>query len=55
MIIDRFTEENSFLSNFHRIPVVVRGTTYKTAEHAYQALKAATKRDHDWVTLLRLD
>jgi len=34
--------ENSFLSNFYDAPFKMDGTEYKTAEHAYQAQKAAT-------------
>lgn len=38
-VVDGFFDEYSFLSNFHRVPCVVRGVTFKTSEHAYQALK----------------
>jgi len=34
--------ENSFLSNFYDAPFKMNGIEYKTAEHAYQAAKAAT-------------
>lgn len=36
-----FGGPNEFLSNFFRSPVVLDGVTYKTAEHAFQAQKAA--------------
>lgn len=38
-VIDGFFDDYSFLSNFHPVPCVVRGVTFKTSEHAYQALK----------------
>jgi len=38
-VIDGFFDEYSFLSNFHQVPCVIRGVTFKTSEHAYQALK----------------
>ena len=38
-VVDGFFDEFSFLSNFHPVPCVIRGVTFKTSEHAYQALK----------------
>ena len=37
------------LSNFHPTPIVVDGRTYPTAEHYYQACKAATDEGHEMV------
>jgi ribA/ribD-fused uncharacterized protein len=38
-IIDQFTDEYSFLSNFYPSVVKLDGATYPTVEHAYQAAK----------------
>ena len=38
-IINSFSEEYSFLSNFTYSPIVENGVTYPTVEHAFQALK----------------
>jgi N-glycosidase YbiA len=38
-MIDRFTGDFAFLSNFHPSPVVYNGVGYPTVEHAYQAAK----------------
>jgi ribA/ribD-fused uncharacterized protein len=43
-VIDRFTNEFSFLSNFWACKVTFEGTQYRSAEHAYQAAKTT-----DWV------
>lgn len=48
-IIDSFRGEYGFLSNFSPHPVFYNGVTYPTAEHAFQAAKAATKEEHDLV------
>jgi ribA/ribD-fused uncharacterized protein len=40
MIIDRFTGENEFLSNFYEQEFSWTGLTWKTSEHAFQASKA---------------
>ena len=39
MMINSFTGEHAFLSNFYPSPIVYRGKEYPTAEHLYQALK----------------
>ena len=39
MVIDNFTGENRFLSNFHPAEIVYHGKIYPTVEHAYQAAK----------------
>lgn len=51
MIISSFTDQYSFLSNFHRWKVIHRGMFYNTAEHAFQANKAESREEHDWVML----
>jgi ribA/ribD-fused uncharacterized protein len=38
-MIDLFSHEHAFLSNFHDSPVLFDGETYPTVEHAYQAAK----------------
>lgn len=38
-VIDRFVGPFGFLSNFYQRPVTVDGVTYRTAEHAFNALK----------------
>jgi len=38
-MIDSFTNENAFLSNFHRCLIFYEGIVYPTVEHAYQAAK----------------
>lgn len=38
-IITSFAEEYRFLSNFWRVTITVKGITYCTLEHAYQAAK----------------
>ncbi len=44
-MIDRFDGEYRWLSNFWEEPVTLKGRTFPTAEHAYQACKTA---DPDW-------
>lgn len=44
MIINRFSREFSFLSNFFRFEITYEGITYPTLEHAYQAAKT-----HDFI------
>ena len=38
-VIDRFTGDYDFLSNFHPSPIEVDGVLYPTVEHAFQAAK----------------
>lgn len=49
--IARFDGMWRFLSNFHYCPVTIRGYTYPTAEHAYQAAKARNR--DDWERVMR--
>ena len=39
VVIDSFSGEFAFLSNFYRSRVALDGVTYPTVEHAYQAAK----------------
>lgn len=46
-MINSFRGENAFLSNFFSSPILGPSELmYATVEHAYQASKAADKRDH---------
>lgn len=40
VVIDNFTGEFGFLSNFHNAAIVVEGKVYPSVEHAYQAYKS---------------
>ena len=42
-VINEFTGENRFLSNFYQCDFVYKGLTYHTAEAAFQAQKCATE------------
>lgn len=44
-MIDRFVEQNFFLSNFYPQTIVVDGKKFSTSEHAFQALKT---EDPEW-------
>lgn len=48
-IIDSFRGEFLFLSNFYEIPVVYEGYCYRSAEHAFQAMKATNEKDRQYV------
>jgi hypothetical protein len=39
MVIDSFSEENRFLSNFHPCEIEIDGMVYHSVENAYQATK----------------
>lgn len=39
-LIDSFSGNNNFLSNFFHAPVKIHGEDYRTNEHWYQAMKA---------------
>ena len=47
--IDNFTNEYSFLSNFSRSEIILGGRVYPTVEHFYQAGKAETAIEHEYV------
>lgn len=44
-VIDNFSDENSFLSNFHPCIVKYEGLTYRSSEAAFQAAKCANPND----------
>ena len=44
-MIDSFTGEYHFLSNFYPAKVVFEGNVYASSEHAYQAAKATNSKD----------
>ena len=48
-LIDDFRGPAYFLSNFYRHPVLIGDDVYPTAEHAFQALKAADPAERAWV------
>jgi ribA/ribD-fused uncharacterized protein len=47
--ITSFKGNYAFLSNFYYSPFYFDGVLYKTVEHFYQAAKAISKRDHEWI------
>jgi len=47
--IDSFKGEYAFLSNFFVCNIEFEGRKYKTVEHYYQAHKATTLGEHEWV------
>ena len=48
-IIRDFKGSNSFLSNFATSPIRIKGKSYHTVEHYYQAMKAMNKTDHEMI------
>lgn len=48
-MIRDFRGEHAFLSNFFPHDVRYNHATYRSAEHAFQAAKATTEADHDWI------
>ena len=52
-IIDQFTGQYWFLSNFHESPVDLGDGIYPTAEHAYQASKTFDPEQQEWIAGLR--
>lgn len=47
--IDKFQDEEFFLSNFFMNSITYNGKEYKSVEHAYQASKADNEAEHDWI------
>lgn len=47
--IDKFQDEEFFLSNFFMNSITYNGKEYKSVEHAYQACKADNEAEHDWI------
>lgn len=48
-IIDVFDGKYAFLSNFYEHPFMFDGKVYRTAEHAFQAMKATNEADHEMI------
>jgi len=51
-VIDKFIDEEFFLSNFYIHPFKWNGKEYKSVEHAYQASKCDNEAEHDWIRLM---
>lgn len=49
VVVEEFKEEHRYLSNFHKAPFVWSGIRWETAEHAYQAAKAAGAEKDEWI------
>lgn len=47
--IERFAGPDRFLSNFHRAEIMWEGKPYPSSEHLYQAMKAGTEEEREWV------
>lgn len=47
--IVKFREKHFFLSNFYPVIITFEGHTFFTAEHAYQAQKATTLEDFNFI------
>jgi ribA/ribD-fused uncharacterized protein len=50
-VVNRFSGEYAFLSNFYPSPVVFMGKEYASVEHGFQAHKMTTPKDHERVRL----
>jgi hypothetical protein len=48
-IINKFSDEESFLSNFYPSTLTYKGKEYKTLEHAYQAFKSEDESEQEWI------
>lgn len=48
-MIDSFTGQYEFLSNFYPANICIDGTTYPTAEHAFQCMKCLYDDDRESV------
>jgi hypothetical protein len=51
-MIDSFTGDHRFLSNFHPAPLVMDGMRFATVEHAYQAAKTLSRKERRMLQLL---
>ncbi len=47
--IERFAGPDYFLSNFYRAEIMWEGRAYPSSEHLYQAMKAGTEEEREWV------
>jgi len=54
-MIDKFDNENEYLSNFYPAKVYLDGKGYPTIEHAYQAAKSLHPGDRNLISSLRPD
>ena len=52
-MIDRFTGEYRFLSNFYPSPLFIDGMRFPTVEHAFQASKTSNTADRQRIALAR--
>ena len=50
-MIDNFTKEYAFLSNFYPSKVIYEGIEYDTIEHAYQAAKTLNPSEREFVRM----
>lgn len=50
MKIDRFRDENYYLSNFYEVPVTYQGLTYMNNEAAFQAQKTTDPKQRELFT-----
>jgi len=50
--VESFGGEFHFLSNFHPAPIMYRGISYPTSEHAFQAAKAANENTKMNISIL---
>ena len=48
-VIDRFSGDFGFLSNFYESSLWYRGKQYRSVEHAYQACKAPDEASHETI------
>jgi len=46
-VVDRFTGEFAFLSNFYDSPITLNGFHYRTVEHAFQAMKTKNSSERE--------
>lgn len=51
-MIDRFTGEHAFLSNFFPAKVDLEGVTFPTVEHAYQAAKTDDPNERESIRIV---
>jgi len=47
--IDKFINEEFFLSNFYESPLTYKGKEYKTVEHGFQAQKSEIESEQEWI------
>ena len=45
----KFSGNLEFLSNFYACNFILKGTSYKSSEHAYQSIKLKNKKDRKFV------